>query len=358
MRHRSAVPLLATLGFSTLAGLASVPARAAIGWVGTTFPLRRGVSEFSDLISPYPRLGKPVCFQMGTALSARLITSDTSVTRWKITDAKLTRRATGEVLWQVSNPGTAGTVTRATLWPLPALPSWIDHCTLTIKHLTRRRDGTTQWHAAQSSEVFLVLDAPKPPQSPAWTPVLRHACSWAAGATTAEEAAVRLTEGLYARGTYNGGYWAYTSSSSDSGETFHLRDFLLDRRNLPSRFPYGQCNDFADFLVCLHTAVGGFNIYAQRSNSYWSPGFYFNTLDPAGSLGPTTGGWNYHQFGIVGTAVWDSAAAIVGYGLPQGWERDTTYKPRLVNRYFSGGAWTPTPASGFLPRVTTDPGPY
>jgi hypothetical protein len=72
--------------------------------------------------------------------------------------------------------------------------------------------------------------------------------------------------------------YGYVTNPSDSGETFHLKSFLEDSKNSPSQFPWGQCSDFADFLACLSNSVGALTLKAQRTNSFFEPGFTHNTI--------------------------------------------------------------------------------
>lgn len=77
-----------------------------------------------------------------------------------------------------------------------------------------------------SSEVFIVLDAPKAPMNPAWVNVLRYSCRWASQAQDAPTAARKVTNALHLWGVYNGGQQAFTANSTDSSENFYLRRCL------------------------------------------------------------------------------------------------------------------------------------
>jgi hypothetical protein len=215
-----------------------------------------------------------------------------------------------------------------------------------------------------TNKVYGVLDQPVSPMSPAWTTMLDYSCDWARGETTKDGAANKLTDELYDRGEYNGGSTAYTRYPPDpnSGEYFYLKAFLEDQR-----FPWGQCNDFANFLVCLVTSVGSHQFAAQRSHPLglgrW---FSTNNIDPAGNLPPGTVNWNYHQFAIFedqGTwKVWDGCLSFASptqpSGVPKALGRDTTYYGGQMNqglvRQYGDGNWQPTPhPSGFIPEVYT-----
>lgn len=133
-------------------------------------------------------------------------------------------------------------------------------------------------------ELFIVLDTPRFPQDALnfgkdipWVSVLRVSCDWARLARAKDEASILLTDRLWTQGHYgyleeqeviyrmlNRGIVFYTSEEHladwgptfprdplNWGEYFYLRWFLQD-----PYFPYGQCNDFADFLYCLIQSVG------------------------------------------------------------------------------------------------------
>ena len=95
---------------------------------------------------------------------------------------------------------------------------------------------------------------------------------------------------------------------------------------------------------------------AQRTNPFAAPGFHYHSLTPAGQA-QVADFFHYHEFGLVGAAVWDGCIKFQTPGVPKGWDRDSTYYYRLVNYYASGGSWVPTPTPGFTPAVTTDPIP-
>lgn len=157
-----------------------------------------------------------------------------------------------------------------------------------------------------------------------------------------------LTDALYAHGSYNGGETGYTRNETNAGETFHLKAFLGD-----PRCPWGQCNDFADFLACLSTSVGASEMTAQRTNSFEAPGFWYNWLRPAGDSTWYHGTWNYHQFGVVSSSTWDGCIYLYGFGVPKNWDRDTTYRVRFVKEWLTGRTWSPTPSGGFVPALAT-----
>ncbi len=243
---------------------------------------------------------------------------------------------------------------------LPALPDHIANLNLGFTFTFMVQDMYGAWQPAgqqvlQPIRLHTVLDQPQSPMDRPRDPVLEIACRWANRESAKENAMDKLTDELYNRGTYNGGNPAYTSNETDSGgETFHLKSFLEGAPGRP--FPWGQCNDFADFLVCLINSVGAYFTKAQRTNSLSGPGFFVKPLVPAGG-GPSPSFWTYHQFALFNIYVWDGCISITGFGVPKGWSRDTDYQSRLVDHYETGGAWNPLPGGGFTPTVTTAPPP-
>jgi hypothetical protein len=174
------------------------------------------------------------------------------------------------------------------------------------------------------SEVFVVLDAPKAPMDPAWVSVLRYSCWWASQAQDAPTAARKVTNALHLWGAYNGGVTAFTSNETDIWELFHLRDFIQSGL-------MGQCNDFADFLLCLQTSLGVSGLKVQRTHALFNRGFSLvghqvtvvsfttNRIDVApwgtnGGTDPNDGivTWVYHQYclNVASSLVWDGALQL------------------------------------------------
>jgi len=233
------------------------------------------------------------------------------------------------------------------------------------------------------------LDAPKAPMNPAWVSVLRYSCWWASQAQDAPTAARKVTNALHLWGTYNGGVTAFTSNETDIWELFHLRDFIQSGL-------MGQCNDFADFLLCLQTSLGVSGLKVQRTHALFNRGFSLvghqvtvvsfttNRIDVApwgtnGGTDPNDGivTWVYHQYclNVASSLVWDGAlqlwpsyrVAITGMpcvpdyrdGLVQSYTIRVDNGPPLVVYPYSSYwgqywecYWGPTPPDGFIPGVT------
>ncbi len=381
-------------GVTLLLVLASNLCWAQYRFDGTFYPLRWGQTEGSeDLITPVNALGNPLCVKMGTGWSAYL-EGGGNLLGWKVSSARLRSLVDGTVYFTVNDPGVGNLKPAGQPYPLPDLPAHVDHAQLEISYVIH------YWGAwgpvyyltpIYSSEVFVVLDAPKAPMNPAWVSILRRSCQWARGESTPEGAARRLTRELHRNGNYNGGRRAYTRHppDPDTGEYFYLRAYLEDNLR---RGPYwGQCNDFADFLVCLITSVG-ISRSAQRTHPLVNSrrittlpngnqglllGFDTHPLDAAPTGSSQYDGqasWSYHQFCLDGEVrVWDGNIAFLpGPTFVLGIAREPDYRDQLIVRYVFQDLvtgqivevnapsffWQPTPSpSGFIPDVYASPLP-
>ncbi|GIV14635.1 MAG: hypothetical protein KatS3mg022_0070 [Armatimonadota bacterium] len=339
---------------------------------------------------PMNALDNPLCAKMGTGWSAYL-EGGGNLLGWKVSSARLRSLVDGTVYFTVNDPGVGNLKPPGQPYPLPDLPAHVDHAQLEISYVIY------YWGAwgpvyyltpIYSSEVFVVLDAPKAPMDPAWVSVLRYSCVWAREAVTPARAAELLTKELWIRGTYITvaaveQLQGCTRNHTDEGEDFHLKMFLGSYGWLPLR---GQCNDLADFLVCLVTSVGAYPLRSQRSyplgtaysgepnGNGWR--IYTQQIDPAGAPPLTSLGVSHHQFAVYNNMIWDSSYGFVssagGIEIAVSWQRDNRYKQALVRYYidFLDGQqagspvlpgspdepWNPMPAAGFIPNViTTEP---
>jgi hypothetical protein len=357
----------------------------------SSYPLRWGEREppSEDMVAMPPGLDtsrtiptSPGCYKVGTSGFVLSYKVEDSTLRGAI-DVVVWDEVTGEVLWSktYSRVPKEGSISLEGL----VLPSYITMLGFQVS-----------WSGSGSMftrfNVFVVLDAPKAPMDPAWVSVLRISCRWARGETTPEGAARKLTTELHWNGNYNGGQLAYTRHppDPDTCEYFYLRAYLEDYLR---RGPYwGQCNDFADFLVCLITSVGILRS-AQRTHSLVNSrrittlpngnqglllGFDTHPLDAA-PTGPSqydgVASWSYHQFcldwGALG--VWDGNIAFLpGPTFVLGIAREPDYRDQLIVRYVFQDLvtgqivevnvpsffWQPTPSpSGFIPGVYASPLP-
>jgi len=339
----------------------------------SSYPLRWGEKEppSEDMVAMPPGLdtsrtipSSPGCYKVGMSGFVLSYKVEDSILRGAI-DVVVWDEITGETYWNQTYPRVPkeGKINLEGL----VLPSYI-----TILRFQVSWSGSGTMFTRFS--VFVVLDAPKSPMDPAWVNVLRISCSWARGESTPDGAANVLTQTLWEKGTYDPSQQWYTRNETDAGETFYLKSFLSDQS-----FPRGQCNDFADFLVCLINSVGAYETKAQRTYSftvvYWGPldpdgsgwRFQTNEVDPAPSGGSTQKfDFAYHQFTVIGSSVWNGTVKFAT-GIALGWERDTTYKLALVEWFREwqnhtivqtigpndpGNPWNPTPALGFIPDIT------
>ncbi len=215
--------------------------------------------------------------------------------------------------------------------------------------------------------VYALLSDPSAPMSPPWTNVLDYACQYAAGTSDATTATTALTTGLYNHGVYNGGYRAFTNAVTttnpngdvaDGFENFKIAGFTGTSLN-------GQCDDFADFLVCMSNAIGALPLSAQRSATasdiHNGSGFMTNPITwsatqgtpPATSAG-TPVHWSYHQWAMAAPDnVFDGSLRFGGTTSPINMPM-TTFYPGLVATLDHN--YQPTdlnqdwrPQAGFLP---------
>ncbi|MER3473263.1 MAG: hypothetical protein C4335_04370 [Armatimonadota bacterium] len=347
-----------------------------------------------------PILGKPIGVKKGTSswgLGIWWNGTPGALLGWKPLKVVLRTRTTGEVLWEQLWPSNANRLSPSVFYPLNGVPDWVEYAELWSEGLLLVRSGpfgmvNVQLYSTQStpSEEFIVLDEPKVPMSPAWVSVLRYSCVWARQANTAERAAELSTQQLWISGVWLAfdtlnGLQGCTRNHTDSGETFHLRVYLGEDN---WRLLHGQCNDLADFLVCLFSGIGSYPLRSQRtyslSQAYFrddpdGAGWQFvtNTVDPAGSA-PQQYGYTiaFHQFTVHDNRVWDASFAFLEGNytrLSIGWARDTEYRRKLIRQYqewrdgqpfgspvppdHPNAPWQPTPAGGFIPSVSTAPLP-
>lgn len=168
--------------------------------------------------------------------------------------------------------------------------------------------------------LYGVLATPTAPMSQPWVQILDDACNWALNATNATDATTGLTMQFYDHAWYRPDRNFGWDTLGTTPETFYLGDFLNgstttdpDYANIDSM--HGQCNDFADFLVCLSNALGARPLQAQKSNNPADDNAGFDT-NPV-TLAPDYDGpaepvpFRYHQFGNDNT-IFDAAVRWAG----------------------------------------------
>jgi hypothetical protein len=143
--------------------------------------------------------------------------------------------------------------------------------------------------------IYLVLDVPRgpwqqgggdPTQLP-WVDALEHACRWAVGARTKDEAAARITRAVNTKPTQS-----YTPATMFGWTTYSLGSYLA---HLASGLPFSlNCTDCADAVTTFANLLGC-DLYAGRFfNMDTRP---FLTLDgnPATAGDWVTWSWSYHE---------------------------------------------------------------
>lgn len=151
--------------------------------------------------------------------------------------------------------------------------------------------------------LYATLAQPTAPMSEPWVNVLNYACDWAKGTSAATAATTAVCNGFYTNAKYSPTQVWYTDTSVP--EKFSLLGFLnktLGASTAPSGLQ-GQCNDFADFLTCLSTALGAVPLQSQKSNGGFNYGNVFFAPDTSGTH---SGYFAYHQWAASGN-VFDSA---------------------------------------------------
>ncbi len=349
------------------------------GGSGAIYPIRWGQSDTNDLVTPYPRWESPFCVKKGSKIGVRIVWEFAEIKDdWAVVWEELSSKVVPLQYWNDNTciqrhsyhqPNDVHWfVDDADQWPQWAdynIPDFIEWAFLRGDLISLNPMEGPGGAAAYESDVFVVLDQPQAPMDPAWVSVLQVSCKWERTSVSSLGASTVLTVTLHGLGEYNGGYPGYTryvEGSEDDGECFFLKAFI-DRPN----FPWGQCNDFADFLDCLITSVGAYAATAQRTNplglGWW---FRTNLINPAGPLPPVRTDWNYHQFVLTpfsGPRVWDGCVYFepptTPVGWPLGWPIDTYYGGALdvglVEKY-EVGQWQPTPTAGFVPELHTETG--
>lgn len=177
---------------------------------------------------------------------------------------------------------------------------WVKFTHLPTQNPTWKQAGSTY---VLGHTLYATLAQPTAPMAEPWVGVLNYACDWAKGTDAATAATTAVCNGFYTNAKYSPSRVWYTDSSVP--EKFRLLSFLnktLGASTAPSGLQ-GQCNDFADFLTCLSTALGAVPLQSQKSNGGFD---YSNVLFAPDTNGTRSGYFNYHQWTASGN-VFDSA---------------------------------------------------
>ena len=209
-----------------------------------------------------------------------------------------------------------------------------------------------------TNNLYSLLNTPTAPMSSPWIGVLNYACQYGAGASDPIVATTALTKGLYDHGHYNGGYNLYTDGGKNSSggligikdgyEAFHIQNFMDANLN-------GQCDDFADFLVCMSNAVGALPLQAQRSvnvaemnagSSFTTKNITWSPIQSTTAIG-TPVSWSYHQWTT--SNIYDGCLRLNGTISPLNMALSGYFNALVATTVHSPQSqdWDPQPA--FLP---------
>lgn len=211
--------------------------------------------------------------------------------------------------------------------------------------------GTWQWRFADfngagtapigvsTSGVHTVYTVLAPPAAPwtnsvssrqaAWSVVLEKACTWAAGASNADQVVTRLVPRAY-----SGFGKAYDGSQSHSfGATCHLTAMLADS--------VVDCQDMSAIVQLYAAVLGVPNVQTRR---VWGV-FWFQPLRAIGSSEWVGGAWNFHQFGWYDAAVYDACVNL---------RQSDPYQPlhddldgRYHDNLYDSGVWAPADPAAY-----------
>jgi hypothetical protein len=156
--------------------------------------------------------------------------------------------------------------------------------------------------ANTTHRVYVLLDVPTGPWQQApynagntqlpWTEVLDYACTWAAGAMTADDAAGKVTEAVYNLGPATMRYDCPAGGSPHyASPGFDCTAFLDRLRGGPGNGVYVNCSDCATFVSTFANVVG---TDLWQSKMGW--GFALNPIH------------------AIGSSLWEPACLSSGYG--------------------------------------------
>lgn len=157
---------------------------------------------------------------------------------------------------------------------------------LTDRGLVEIGDGGEQREQYATQKLYLVLDEPTAPMSPAWASVLKYPCSWASKDTVEIDAAKEVTFGVF---WYPPGF-AYPTNTATywvgDDQTFYLRA-LLEQFDSPV---HGNCVDTSAMDVVCKNALG--LSFRMRQLTSDPSAFMTNSLCLVGSNATQ---WQYYQ---------------------------------------------------------------
>lgn len=383
--------LLSTLCLYGSTALGAYAEFTICGGEGAIYQPRWGQTEplGNDLVMPYPVPGQPLVIKRGSHLGIRINWEGRpQCNHWRVAKSKLYRANPDIVYWsEIGDPHGSHRANETHCFPHPyppaGVPNYVEKAYLELEIISCQ--GVIN-PIFTITPVYIVLDTPVYPMTIPWISVLDYSCEWARTTNTSLNATNALTSYFNFYSNYDFTNLYYTPDWNDSGEMFYLKAFL--QRQLTPFDPRlrGQCNDFADFLLCLVTSIGAYEMKCNRTwsvyDAYWGAsdvdgsGWVLEThlMEPAGILHPVGSYiFSYHQFPnvLLGNQwyVWDSSFRSVAYGDCLYLERENVYETfYLVNlfHYFynytyqysvfphSSPPWNPWPTNGFIPVLTAD----
>ncbi len=354
---------------------------------GAIHTMRYGQSDDETADSIPRRFQDPWCFTMGSTPRVTVVLADDGTTTglsgltgfpmgWRLSGLYIDPRPdvnpgiianfdTGIQLYPVVTNGLCATLPAHVGW-------WWGFRKIDLYYydfLTDEWVFDGSWKLPSGQPIFTTLGAPAEPMAKPWLGVLGFACWWGRGETEANSATVKLTEELYGYGLYQPSASGFTRPVVRAGanpdlellfkEYFYLRAFLND-----PQCPWGQCTDFADFLVCMSNSVGAVGLVAIRTRPEALPsGVQFNTspLHPAyrgACPEPSSFPFVFHSFAKSSALAWDGTHSYPSAGPTTGLSILTVFQPRLVQSWvppWSG--WSLFPNSGLTLNCVTGPVP-
>lgn len=317
------------------------------GGEGAIYQPRWGQTEplVNDLVSPYPIPGNPLVIKRGSHLGVKINwEGGPQCNHWRVAYSRLYRENPEIVYWtEIDDPHGFHRANQTHCFPHPyppaGVPNYVEKAYLELEIISCQ--GVINPLTAVTP-VYIVLDDPVQPMTIPWITVLDYSCEWARTSSTSLSATNNLTILFNFFGQYDPENFYFTSGMTDFGEIFHLEDFI----NFGPPF-IGQCNDFADFLMCLATSIGAYEMKCHRTWSFsdaflnGGQGWLLETpiIDPAGNIHEI--GYflfTYHQFPNTYLNnqwyVWDSSFRNTAYGDCLQLQRENIYETYyLVNQF-------------------------
>lgn len=177
--------------------------------------------------------------------------------------------------------------------------SGIIHVQTELSWEEKNSQGVWQEIARTKHNIYVILQAPELPWSTSaksWVGVLKYACSWAAGATTREQIAEKITTKV------NGSLGLmYDTGKGASMYTYRTVFYLSMFLNHLEKGLYSStvnCTDCATICATFANALGCHLSEKWMYNTITQSGFYCNKIQAIGYSAwakPFNGAFNYHE---------------------------------------------------------------